>query len=222
MVDVSNGRSGAWSLLVLILSCGPLACEPKAEPKPASQAPKAASPAENPHDPHGGKLAGPLKPNAGSSAGDPSGPPVDLIWTTPQNFQEMPPRPMRKATYQVSGAAGPAEVTVFYFGPGQGGGVEENIARWLGQFKDLPEGAAKRDKTEVIGFPVFTVRVEKGTYASGMPGGPSQPMKDWGMHAAVVETPSGSYFFKMTGPSATVTENAAGFSSLLTSIRKKS
>lgn len=133
----------------------------------------------------------------------------------------MPKRPMRKATYQVEGEAGPAEIAVFYFGPGQGGGVEDNIARWLGQFKDLPEGAAKRDKMEVIGFPVFTVRVEKGTFASGMPGAPSEPMKDWGMHAAVVETPSGAYFFKMTGPSKTVTEKAGDFNSLLKSIRKK-
>jgi hypothetical protein len=222
MAFVSNCRSSGWSLLALILSWGLCACEPKAEPQGTAPAPKAASPAEKSNDPHGGKFAARPQQNKAQGVADPSGPPVDLIWTPPANFKEMPARAMRKATYQVDGEAGPAEVTVFYFGPGQGGGVEENIKRWVGQFKDLPEGAAKRDKTEVIGFPVFTVRVEKGTYASGMPGGPSEPMKDWGMHAAVVETPSGAYFFKMTGPSGTVTENAEGFSSLLTSIRKKS
>lgn len=134
----------------------------------------------------------------------------------------MPARPMRKATFQAPGAAGPAEVTVFYFGAGQGGDVEANITRWVKQFQDLPSDQARRDQLVVSGMTASTVRVAKGTFLSGMPGGPAQPQENWGMNAAVVETPSGAYFFKMTGPSATVDAEEARFSEFLRSLKPAS
>ena len=144
---------------------------------------------------------------------------AEVKWTMPASWKEMPARPMRKATYQAPGDAGPAEVTVFYFGAGQGGDVEANITRWLGQFQGLPEGEAKRDQLQVSGLTVSTVRVEKGTFLSGMPGGPAAPQESFGMNAAVVETPSGPYFFKMTGPAATVDAEAGHFTELLKSVQ---
>ena len=47
------------------------------------------------------------------------------------------PKPMRTANYTIPAAAGDArdgEMAVYYFGPGQGGGCEANVRRWLGQF----------------------------------------------------------------------------------------
>jgi len=142
-----------------------------------------------------------------------------LTWTKPEAWKEMPARAMRKATYQATGAAGAAEISVFYFGVGQGGDVEANIERWVKQFPDLPKDQARRDQLSVRGFQVSTVRVAKGSFASGMPGGPTEPKADWGMNAAVVETPEGPYFFKMTGPSATVDAEEKAFSTLLESMK---
>jgi len=59
---------------------------------------------------------------------------------------------MRAAQYTV----GDAECVVYFFGPGQGGTVEANIARWSGQFA-APDGkpaAAKVTKSNVHGLPV--------------------------------------------------------------------
>jgi hypothetical protein len=128
---------------------------------------------------------------------------------------------MRKASYRAPGTAGDAEVAVFYFGPSSGGGVEANISRWLAQFVDLPAEAAHRDRLSVNGFEVSTVRVSEGTFSSGMPGGPTTPKGGWGLHAAVVETPSGAYFFKMTGPKATVDAEELRFVELLKSVQAK-
>ena len=142
-----------------------------------------------------------------------------LRWTMPSSWKEQPARQMRLATYQASGAAGNAEVAVFYFGVDQGGDVEANIGRWIRQFKDLPEDQVRRDQLQVRGLHVSTVRVAKGEFASGMPGGPTEAQKDWGLNAAVVETPEGPYFFKMTGPAATVDAEAPQFQALLESVQ---
>jgi len=156
-------------------------------------------------------IASATKPAAATKA-------ADVVWTMPSSWKAMPDRPMRKATYQVPGAAGAAEVAVFYFGVGQGGDVEANITRWLGQFKDLAPDQAERDQREVHGFSISTVRVKEGTFSSGMPGGPTVPQEKYGLNAAVVETPAGPYFFKMTGPSATVDAEEGHFSELLGSV----
>ena len=49
---------------------------------------------------------------------------------------------MRAASYTIPPAAGDSEggeCVVYYFGSGQGGGVEANIKRWIGQFT-APDG----------------------------------------------------------------------------------
>lgn len=199
--------TSALAVLTFVTACGKSNAEPTSKTLPASSA--QAAPAATGHAaPH----ATPGAPRSSAAAGT-------LKWTMPAGWKEQPPRPARKATYQAPGAAGSAEVTVFYFGAGQGGDVEANIARWVRQFKDLPEDQVRRDQLEVRGFHISTVRISRGEFASGMPGGPAQAQKDWGMNAAVVETPEGPYFFKMTGPAATVDAEAPRFQALLESVQ---
>ena len=90
-------------------------------------------------------------------------------WTAPASWKPQAERPMRVATYEIPAAAGsqPGECGVFYFGQGQGGGVEENFTRWEKQF----EGAfpAKKGEKTVHGMRVHTIDVS-GTYlATGGP-----------------------------------------------------
>lgn len=196
-----------------------VACkEERATPTPVVESAADAAGVE-PADPHG--MAHGKSPHAPATDGKPALPPAEIEWTKPAAWKEMPARMMRKATYEASGDAGPAELAIFYFGPGQGGSVEENVQRWIGQFQGLPAGKAVRDQMEVNGLHVFTVRVLEGTFASGMPGAPAEPKESWGMNAAIVETPSGAYYFKMTGPAATVTAEEGRFSELLESVRTK-
>jgi len=126
---------------------------------------------------------------------------------------------MRVATYRVPRASGDkedAELAIFHFGGGQGGDVEANLRRWESQFTD-EKGEAKRTDRDVNGLKAHVLEIESGTYTAMamMPGQSSSPKSDYGMLATVVETPIGSYFFKMTGPSKTVKSQKDAFMTML-------
>ncbi|HSP79071.1 MAG TPA: hypothetical protein VLQ93_11105, partial [Myxococcaceae bacterium] len=99
-----------------------------------------------------------------------------VSWTAPSGWEAQGSRPMRVATYRIAPVKGdsePAELAIFYFGPGQGGAVEANIQRWVSQFQKpegapLPEKEARREKKTLGGVPVTTVDA-KGTYTGGGP-----------------------------------------------------
>jgi hypothetical protein len=127
---------------------------------------------------------------------------------------------MRAAEYLVPRAAGDsddAECIVITFGSGQGGGVDENIDRWVAQFAGA--SAPKRTSRQVRGMTVTRVETT-GTYtAMRMPGTPAAPASHpgWRLAGGIVEAPSGRWFFKLTGPDATVKAAAAELDAMLSS-----
>lgn len=118
----------------------------------------------------------------------------------------VPASPMRKAQLAVPAKDGgpPAEVTFFHFGAGQGGSVQANVDRWFKQFSD----GYTDSKSEQVGKTTITSVKAEGTFASGMPGGPTTAMKDFALRGAILESPSGDVYVKMTGPKATVSHAA--------------
>lgn len=159
------------------------------------------------HPPVGGAAAGTLKYE----------PPGDWKPVKPSGM-------MRKAQYALPRAEGDTEdgeLVVFYFGKSEGGGTRDNIQRWKGQFtradgKPLEGDAGKTETFEVNGLKITLLDVS-GRYAPGMmPGAPAvDPKDDYRMFAAVIETPGGPWFFKATGPSATMEAQSAAFRALL-------
>jgi len=142
-------------------------------------------------------------------------------WMIPPAWKLEAGRPMRVATYSIPAMASAeaGECGVFFFGGGQGGGVEENINRWVKQFEG---GAApKRSEKIVGGFSVHLVDVA-GTYLA--PGGPmmqSQGKKSgYRLLGAIVEAPHGMVFFKCTGPASTLAKAQADFDRLIGSLSK--
>jgi hypothetical protein len=109
--------------------------------------------------------------------------------------------PMRKAQLKVPGKDGKnADVIFFYFGEAGGGGTKANVDRWLGQFEEPRDKiAAKVDETKVNNRTITYVQAE-GTYKSGMPGGPTTPQPNTMLLGAILESPQGSVFVRMTGP----------------------
>jgi hypothetical protein len=140
-------------------------------------------------------------------------------WTAPAGWVSKGTAPMRAATYTV----GDAECVVYFFGQGQGGSVEANLARWNGQFtRNGAPAVAKTAKRIVHGLPVTTMDVT-GVYA-GMGGpmmSPQAPQADYRMLAAIVENPNGNLFVKFTGPVKTVTANEPKFEQLVASFQKE-
>lgn len=93
------------------------------------------------------------------------------------------------------------EVVFYYFGPGQGGGIEPNIQRWVGQFEGEP--TVERETDEVDGNKIHYLYA-KGTYLDSGMGGPFAGNKTakegYMMLAAIVENKEGAVFLKATAP----------------------
>lgn len=125
---------------------------------------------------------------------------------------------MRNAEYFVPGEAGEAVLTVFHF-PGMGGSVQDNVARWVGQFQAPGGGAAEADvqSRNVAGLDVTVIDVS-GAFASGMMGGPATPQEDQRLLGAIVSGPNGPVFFKLVGPADTVQAAKSAFDDLVGSL----
>ena len=128
---------------------------------------------------------------------------------------------MRKAQLRVVDPANPtgpsADVVFFHFGAGQGGDVNGNISRWIGQFENKDTLKPVVETADIKGHKVTRVRVDSGTFSSGMPGGPTTPMTDYGMYGAILESKEGDVFIKLTGPAALVRAAAKDFEAMVQS-----
>lgn len=168
-------------------------------------------------------------PPGSESAGAPSGLAIaGMHFTPPESWQALGSSRMRQAQYRYGPMPGdrePAEVNVFYFGPDQGGGVEANLQRWVGQMS-ASDGSEKpkaiRSKLEVDGIDIHFVEVD-GIYNKSMGGGPmtggkTKPMEDYRMVGAVVAGPQGHVFFKLVGPRKTAVAMEDDFRGMLQSL----
>ena len=145
-------------------------------------------------------------------------------WNVPASWKALPDRPMRAGTYSVPPAAGDSEageMAVFYFGQGQGGSVEANVQRWIGQFEKVTT-PAKRATQKLNGLSVTTIEIA-GTYLfSPSPMSPEKtPKPGYRMLGAIVEGTEGPVFFKFTAPAKTIAVNETAFQTMLKSIAKK-
>ena len=146
----------------------------------------------------------------------------------PSGWIEQTPRSrMRRAQFALpreSGDSEDGELTVFYFGMGQGGSTEANISRWIGQVSQ-PDGSSSRDKakisqSKVSGFPMTEVDVSGTLKASTMPGVSQRPARPgYRLLGAVLESPQGPWFFKLVGPQKTISRWADSFRQFISSAR---
>lgn len=137
-----------------------------------------------------------------------------------------PSSSMRVAQFVLPRAPGDTqdgELVIYYFG-GSGGTIDANIERWLGQMQQ-PDGrassaVAKRQTRSANGLALTLVDVS-GTYVAEVtPGSPERHNNpNFRLLAAVVQTPNGPYFIKLTGPARTVGVWDTTFDQFLATIR---
>jgi hypothetical protein len=149
---------------------------------------------------------------------------LDYEARVPRSFQaRTATSSMRLAEFGVPRSDGTqAEVIVYYFGPGQGGSAEANIARWQSQFS-TPDGGVVTPRVGILegtAFPTTIAELE-GAYARGVGAGPgSAPAQpDQALVAAIVETPRGSLFLQLVGDRSAVADSREDFLDLAGSIR---
>lgn len=150
-----------------------------------------------------------------------------LTFTAPAEWKSVAvSSSMRVAQYALPHVAGDTqdgELVVYFFG-GQGGTVEANIERWVGQMLQ-PDGrpssaVMKRESRTINGLKVTTVDVA-GTYVAEMSPGSGQLHNSPGfrLRAAVIETSNGPYFIKLTGPARTIAAFEKQYESFLASVK---
>ena len=164
-----------------------------------------------------GSVAGPphnsVAPSSSSSAPPTQSVAGEVSYKVPSGWTvEKPTSEMRLAQYKLPKAGSDAEdalLILYYFGRGQGGPPEANIERWVKQVKQ-PDGSDSKDKAKtatltVNGLQVSTVDL-LGNYSGGMSqdSAPKDSKSIFRLRGAVIETPKGSYFVKLTGPEKTV------------------
>ena len=136
---------------------------------------------------------------------------------------------MRVAQYKLPKESGDSEdgsLVLYYFGQSQGGGTQANIDRWISQIHQA-DGSDSKDKAKsetltVNGLKVSMVDVS-GTYSAEMsPGsGDFTSKPNYRLRGAVIETPKGSYFAKLTGPEKTIAHWDQAFRDYINSFQFK-
>ncbi len=141
-------------------------------------------------------------------------------------IEEPTASPMRVAQFRlprVPGDSEDGELVVFYFG-GSGGTVEANLQRWVGQMEQ-PDGRSSFAVASTTAFDAngldVTLLDVPGTYVAAVRPGAAERLdkRDFRLLAAVVETPVGPWFFKLTGPARTIARWDAAFGEFLRSAR---
>ena len=134
---------------------------------------------------------------------------LGLSSTLPASWvDEKPSSSMRLAQYRVPGRGsnGDANLVLYYFGQGQGGSADANIARWQSQFTTAEGGVVepKLETMEVNGIAVTVVEL-RGHYARGVGMGPvGTAAPDQILLAAIVESTQGNIHIQLHGPANTV------------------
>ncbi len=150
-----------------------------------------------------------------------------LRFTTPQGWQSNPPASsMRLAEFKlphVQGDLEDAEAAIFFFSGG-GGSVEANFRRWTSQMAQ-PDGRPSGEVAKVTEMTVGKLQTKvldlTGRYIPdaqpGVRGRNGKP--GFRMIAAVVQTPAGPYFLKITGPEKTMERWSSSVTTFLKTMR---
>lgn len=167
-----------------------------------------------------------LSPLTGADASWATAEVAGINWKIPAGWEVGPEAPMRAGTYFAPASGGdsePAECRVNYFGPDQGGGVQQNILRWAGQMEvEGQQGQSPEPQvsSSTVNGQNITVMEASGVFLSrkSMMDSNVERKSGFRMFAAIVEGPQGSVFFKMTGPEATIDAAREDFRKMIGSV----
>lgn len=214
---MKSAFTASFVAVVLVSASGCDRPSPARSAQPAPERPAASSPAAAPTTaPHGASTGERALSAEGSTVITPT-----FRFELPATWRrEQPSSGLRLAQAVVPGAAGPGELAVFHFGAGQGGGVEANFERWLGQMEQPAGSSPERGELTATGFRVSWIDARGTLLPSTMGSGPTSPQPGFRLLGAVVEGQGGPWFFKVTGPEATLAPEREAFFGLLRGVRR--
>lgn len=144
-----------------------------------------------------------------------------LKFPVPEAWKVYPPKnQMRAANLTIPAAEGDkesAELVVSAF-PGGAGSVDANVARWEQQFQGANGQPAKAESKKTMKVKSGeATRIEvAGTFVEPTFGrGNPVPKSGYRLLGAIIETGSGAYYLKLTGPEKTVKAATPAFDKLV-------
>ncbi len=133
-----------------------------------------------------------------------------LAWTAPARWTTGAANPMRKATYEVPGEGGTAELTITAF-PSDVGGELANVNRWRGQVQLPPITEAD--------LPAAVTRQEQNGLQLAIVDCGGAGAKAQRILGAIVPFNGGTWFFKLMGADALVAAAKPEFLAFLKTVR---
>jgi len=134
-----------------------------------------------------------------------------------------PSSAMRLAQFIVPRAKGDSEdgeLAVFYFGPQGAGDANVTFERWAGAFDEAARSKAKQSTRKAAGMDVRFFEVV-GTFDASKAMAPMMgadaggPSKEMTLVGAILNAPDGPYYYKLSGPKATIAAARPGFDKML-------
>ncbi len=133
-----------------------------------------------------------------------------LTWNAPAAWKQKSASALRKGSYAVPGEGGDAELAITAF-PGDVGGELANVNRWRGQVQLAPITDAD--------LPAQIQRVEYNGLKFGVVDLVGQGDKPQRILGAFVPFGGATWFFKLAGPDAVVTQAKSDFLSFLQTVK---
>jgi hypothetical protein len=134
--------------------------------------------------------------------------PPQIKWKTPENWTEVPPSAMRYASFSAAAADGnKIDISVVTF-PGEGGSDADNVNRWRGQIGLAPIDA------NAVASQVAQLKTPDTTFSTvDIASANTRTIAAWTRRDGRV------WFFKATGPNATVEKEKPNFVKFVGSVR---
>ena len=139
----------------------------------------------------------------------------------PAAWNRVEPRStMRMLEAEIPGSGGSGEISMYYFGPGIGGGAASNIERWKSQVV-LEAGAPEpiTQSRESNGVRRIWIELQGTVKASTIGSFPTTDQPNFALYGAVIEAPGGPWFLRAVGPAATMREQRQAFLAMLDSAK---
>ena len=107
-------------------------------------------------------------------------------------------------------------MSFFCFGRGEGGSVQANVNRWTAQFANS-DGSPSKAVTEskVFDSVPVTIVTATGFFSGGMGQSTSVKPLHAGLRGAILQSPQGDVYVKMTGPETLVRKSSQSFDDMI-------
>lgn len=147
-----------------------------------------------------------------------------LVCDAPPEWKRTAPASaMRLSQFIVPRAKGDTEdgeLAVFYFGNSGAGGIDETFERWASAFDDVARSKATQTTRKAAGmdarfFEVVGTFDASKTMAPMMGADAGGPPKEMALLGAILAAPDGPYYFKLSGPKATIAAARPAFDKML-------